>query len=819
MGILKRILVFLIALTLLVGSFTISADEAEKGFGEALAGKEIRGVFADSLNNKDFPSRPDLTEAELKAEINAIIAYSAENDVNTIFFKACAMGDALYNSENFPVSYFLTGKQGSALGFDPLSYFISRASANGIDVYAWINPAQATLGSPDPEKLQKLLNTLDLSYGYTPPQIKVAMGEGLPQNTLSPESPAAKHPEYTLTHTDGGIYYDIANPKVHELAAKEAALIVKNYGVEGVVIEGDVYPDSFDFTMPYTVYGSPEQTEEDFARESLNEYISYIYKAVKAADESAVIGVTADINGAESIIAGADADFIVPRLYYAFGSVNGDFLSNAERLSAKCSEKNMALVPAINSEAMGSLSYDNGRYACQNELLYEITALRNLGASGHVYSDATSFMANPMDMSSKLYRLYLDGNISVGNNGFSVPKKLTVARPEGNINYSYSSYFILGTSNPELPLYVNGEKVENRAPDGSYGVLVQTPVGTTTVKVTQGDKTVTRKITRYGSTGEVSTINKITQSSMLPTSKSIVKSGDSFTVKCVAPSGAEVTASIGGSSVTLKQVAATAKKGVPATFKGELAISGDHNKNETTDIGPVTYTLRYNGKKTTYTSTGSLHFAGANTTPAVATLNDITMVYKTEDTNGKSLTNLRKNAIDFVVDQNDEMFKLAMGGWIKKSAVTVIDGPTLEIPESKGVAMMSDGKTEGYQISGGGYIPYRFVKEDGKITVYLYNIKGISSLPVKQSDLFSGVTVTNENGVTKLEFTLKEGKRLGGWNVEYIGDDSMIYFKQAPKLASGSKPLSGITVVLDPVTAAPTAHSALRAVRPLLKAT
>ncbi|MFA9380942.1 MAG: family 10 glycosylhydrolase, partial [Acetanaerobacterium sp.] len=159
---------------------------------KTLDGMELRGVFVDSFANRDFPSAPNLSEAELKGEIDAILSFVSENNLNTVFFKVCASGDALYDSQVFPVSYYLTGQQGSALSFDVLKYFVSSAHNSGIRAFAWIDPVRATLGTPDTDNLAALEKYVDPTQGYTPPQLAAARGESLPQNSISAQSPASK---------------------------------------------------------------------------------------------------------------------------------------------------------------------------------------------------------------------------------------------------------------------------------------------------------------------------------------------------------------------------------------------------------------------------------------------------------------------------------------------------------------------------------------------------------------------------------------------------------------------------------------------------
>ena len=48
--------------------------------------------------------------------------------------------DAFYRSAYFPVSYYVSGSQGTDPGYDPLQYMVSAAHARGLKIHAWINP-------------------------------------------------------------------------------------------------------------------------------------------------------------------------------------------------------------------------------------------------------------------------------------------------------------------------------------------------------------------------------------------------------------------------------------------------------------------------------------------------------------------------------------------------------------------------------------------------------------------------------------------------------------------------------------------------------
>ncbi len=796
---LVRLLAGILATGILLSFGTVFADTASSQ--KTLGGKELRGVFVDSLNNKDFPSAPGLSESELKKELDGMITFAAQNKLNAVFFKVCASGDALYHSKVFPVSYYLTGKQGATLTFDPLSYLCAITAKQGIRVFAWIDPVRATLGTPDYEDLSALEKHVDRTQGYVPPQLSSARGDNLPQNALAPNSPAAQHPEYLINGDGGAKYYDIANPAVRTLFADAAAELASGYAIDGVLLETDVYPKNLDDTKSYTKFGGTSSIDE-FRQNNVTALVDEVSKRVAATKKSLFFGVAATSDAytldnsydTAGWIQSGIIDYIIPRLYTAIGYGADDYKTRIEGWKGATYGTPVLLMPAINSAALGDSTQSGGSYMDPAELMYQIMMARSCYSDGHVYSDSTSLMKNPLDLFDRLTRLYLDSTLSDRTGSFAVSGKLAVTRPGGNISINTSTYFLMGTSNPNQDLYVNGELVTNRAPGGSFGVFLNIPVGSTAVTVTQGDKTITRTIKRASASTDVSKITKITQSSMLPSSMGVVNSGQSYEVKCIAPSGGVVTAKIGDSVCTLKQVAATAENGVPATYKGTLSVSGGYAENRTTNLGKVTYTLQYAGNTTSFTSTGDLFYIGANTTASVRVLDDITLIYKTADA-ADSMTNLRKNTTDYILDETDTMFKLSMGGYVKKSAVTMVEGETVAAPQLKGITLEKDNDGEGYVLKGGAGIPFVFSRSGSEVSVSLYNLKGLTGIDVSQSGLFSSCTVSGQTAT----FTVKSSASLWGYSLSYRGNDAVLYFKKAPVKAGGaSKPLEGITVVLDP---------------------
>ncbi len=781
----------------MVSSLCLSAANAVT---DALGGKELRGVFVDTFENRDFPSKPGLSEAAMKAELDGIVAFAADKKLNTIFFKVCAAGGALYQSQVFPASFYLTGKQGASIGFDPLAYLVTSAKSRGLRVQAWIDPVRAAPGSPQAQGAASLQKYVDTTQSYLPPQLASSQGGAELPDKDSEQASLSRHPQYLINGLDGSMYYDLANPEARRLFADAAAELLANYGISGIHLDSDVYEYDLDDSKAYTAYGGTRSIEE-FRRDNVTALISEVAARVKSAKASAFFGVTAT-GTAYSLdneydtgtwIAQELTDYLVPKLYTAIGYGVTDFKAQLEGWKNATYGTPVLLMPALNSAAVGVESVDGGSYMDPAELMYQIMMARSSYSDGHVFSDSTSLMKNPLDMFSKLNRIYLDDTVSVRNTSFTPSTKLAVTRPSDDITVTGDGYFIMGTSNPKQDLYVNGELVTERGPGGTFGVLIKTPAGKTEVTVTQGSSVINRVLSRSVSSG-VTKISRITQSSMLPTSMGIIKSGQSYEVKCVAPSGATVTAAVDGNTCTLTQVAATAESGVPATYKGTLTIRGDYTESETTNLGRITYKLSYEGNTTTFDSNGDLFYIGGSTTPSARMNDDVTLIFKSTSSSAGTLTNLRKDTTDYIVDETDTMFKLSMGGYVRKSDVTLVAGPTLPKAKTSGATYEKGADSEAYVIKNGANIPFVFSREDSSLSVSLYNLEGLSKIDVSKSILFDSCTVSGG----KATFQLRGGAVLGGYSLYYRGSDAVLYFKRAPSRRSGDRPLEGVTVVLDP---------------------
>ena len=388
--------------------------------------------------------------------------------------------------------------------------------------------------------------------------------------------------------------------------------------------------------------------------------------------------------------------------------------------------------------------------------------------------------------------------ITKTNQDLKVSKNVKVINPSSDIKTTDANYYITGSSDPDEQLFCNGEEVSYRGIFGSFGVYVSLENGKNVFTFENGNQSDSITITRGSSQsqGSVSTTKNIT--SMAPSYDMAVDSGTTYKLKCVAPAGAQVWATLNGKDYNMTQVAA-ATKGVPATFVVDVKISAKES-NSTTGLGKVEYGMKFDGASMVKESVGSIYAVGKEASLVVESVQEGAIMFSESTTNSSYRGTLRMGSTDKVVDQKGDMYKLSLGGWVKKDAVSPIAGrPQYKVKADK----VSFDKTSGYEEyiidTNGGQPSFRAGQDNEKITVKFYNTTGIGDVDTSDSKIISSAKVSSEEGDTTVSFTIADGKKAWGYNVYYEDGKTIIQIKYPPKLSGDeSKPLKGITIGIDP---------------------
>jgi len=285
------------------------------------AQRELRGMWLTTVRNIDWPSRPGLPEATVKAEYQTWLDLAVKMNHNAIFVHVRPSGDAFWPSQYAPFSYWLTGRKDNANpGWDPLAYAITEAHKRGLEFHAWFNPYKA---SQDPV----------VPAGYP-------------------------HPEWTVTYPLKGeerhAYFDPGIPEARKWVEDSILESVDKYDLDGVHFDDFFYPypktgQAFPDKASYARYGQ-NRTLADWRRDNVNLLVKETFERIKQSKPWVRFGISpfgiwqnkdsddrgSATRGLESYAAiYADTrtwvkegwlDYIVPQLYWYIGFEIADYV-------------------------------------------------------------------------------------------------------------------------------------------------------------------------------------------------------------------------------------------------------------------------------------------------------------------------------------------------------------------------------------------------------------------------------------------------------------------------------------------------------------
>ena len=134
---------------------------------------------------------------------------------NTLYVHVRPFGDAIYDSELYPASRYITGVAGEQGGFDPLDIMIQTAHDKGLSFHAWINPLRCENG----ECFQNYDDSFLLKKWYDE-------GDGYLESVEG----------------DSHLWLDPAYDEVRQLIAEGAAELAENYDIDGLHFDDYFYP-------------------------------------------------------------------------------------------------------------------------------------------------------------------------------------------------------------------------------------------------------------------------------------------------------------------------------------------------------------------------------------------------------------------------------------------------------------------------------------------------------------------------------------------------------------------------------------------------
>lgn len=497
---------------------------------------EIRACWVSSIGNMDFPSRKGLSAAQLRSEIDAILVNCKNMGLNTIYFQVRPNGDALYRSDIFPWSEYLSGKQGVApdRGFDPLKYFVEKAHKNNVQLHAWINP------------------------------YRIGTGKDVVKS-LSKDNPAVQHPEYAI-QSETGLYYDPGLPAVRTLILNGIKELVRNYDIDGIHFDDYFYPydlSGFDDSDTYKKYGKGLSLA-DFRRNSVNELVRSAYYLIKGQDPNKEFGIspfgiwankstneqgsnTSGMSSYSAIFSDSKkwvengwVDYICPQVYWAFDHPKAPFGEIVDWWDSVCKKTDVKLYIGL---AVYKVDTDEIGWDESDQIYRQLQyASKKSSYSGHCFFRYGILKENPLGVLDSVKAYYKENVQAVEKVDeiqpldIKINTKLEINSPQNNAVFDSKYVSISGVTIPGQAVSVNGRAaiVSN---DGYYSAYVPLKEGKNKITARSAGSEKTIYITRKEKEPAAQTIDV---GSFYPNGELIHCSGDLIRFSVNAPKDFEI---------------------------------------------------------------------------------------------------------------------------------------------------------------------------------------------------------------------------------------------------------------------------------------
>ncbi|MGW2598302.1 glycoside hydrolase family 10 protein [Streptomyces klenkii] len=290
--------------------------------GERRRRREFRGMWAATVVNVDWPSKPGLEPRQQQDELTALFDAAVARRLNAVLLQIRPTADAFWPSPFEPWSEYLTGTQGRYPGWDPLSFAVREAHRRRLELHGWFNPYRIA--------------------NHTDP------------GRLVPTHPARIHPEWAVPY-GGKLYYNPGLPEVRRFVQDAMLDAVSRYDLDGVHFDDYFYPypvagQRFDDDTAYARYGSGFPDRAAWRRANIDRLVREMGERIKRRKRHVQFGISpfavwrnrsTDPLGSDTRAGvqtyddlGADTrkwvreewiDYIVPQVYWHIGFAAADY--------------------------------------------------------------------------------------------------------------------------------------------------------------------------------------------------------------------------------------------------------------------------------------------------------------------------------------------------------------------------------------------------------------------------------------------------------------------------------------------------------------
>jgi len=383
---------------------------------------------------------------------------------------------------------------------------------------------------------------------------------------------------------------------------------------------------------------------------------------------------------------------------------------------------------------------------------------------------------------------------------------LFLAYPPDDHQTTSDRIFLIGTADPEQPVWVNGMPIDYRSASGHFAPTVPLAMGANTLTLTQGEDVLTVTVTRLAATPTVPPDSWFVPDSLVPQVDIARPPGELLCFAVQAVPDVDIAVNWANQTIPLAPQAGAVtlppNSAVLTSQNGPLPLTATAYEGCTPvptagTLGPPTYMLQTGDRPQTATAPGSIE--RLPTTPwQVAEVTVESGIARTgPSTSYSRITPLPQGTRAAVTATEGEWLRLDYGGWIRAAETTVAPAPAP--PRSLLRSVTSEqipGWTE-VRLPLQTAVPIAIDQTAGTLTLTLFNTTPQTDTiyfdvdPVVQR--LDWQPVLPDQAQFRFQF---RGDQQWGYKVRYEGTTLVLSLRHPPDLARNS--LAGSTILLDP---------------------
>ncbi len=276
-----------------------------------------------------------------------------------VILQVRSFSDAIYPSKFFPSSKTVVAKEGDALPFDLLAYFIEAAHKRQLELHAWINPYRIRSSAMEEVTYQN-----PAFQWLSTNKVKEIEGKGL--------------------------FYNPAEAEVETLILDGIQEILDNYEVDGIHFDDYFYPDdTIDFeNYQEALRKDATLTLRDYRLGVTTSLIKKTYRLVKKKDKTLLFGISPEGNIENNYHSNyidtklfatheGYVDYLMPQIYFGFFNGVKPYYDTVKEWNALLRASSVKLLPALAFYKAGTID-DYAKEGKEEWLLYNNIIMREI---------------------------------------------------------------------------------------------------------------------------------------------------------------------------------------------------------------------------------------------------------------------------------------------------------------------------------------------------------------------------------------------------------------------------------------------------------